>query len=216
MKTWITPILCCLLLIAADAARKGIRSPRQENLSRGKALMPPSPETAASPSPRHERRGAQRGRFLHRAGAAGRVRRFHPAEGIADAAGYLRRLPLHPARNAGTDAAASRPTDSGTRFAFTYCPQTKAAAPLASGGAERLHGLPLRADPCEDRSLDQIPRNTLKVSVREPFLGKGSPLPLKTLQKKRSTSLQNLLCIPKACPQFSGTNGLWSRPSKEG
>ena len=52
MKTWITPILCCLLLIAADAARKGIGPQDKKTFSRGKVLMLPSPETAVSPSPR--------------------------------------------------------------------------------------------------------------------------------------------------------------------
>ena len=53
MKTWITPILCCLLLIAAGCGKKGDPVPKtRKTFSRGKALMPPSPETAASPSPR--------------------------------------------------------------------------------------------------------------------------------------------------------------------
>lgn len=172
MKTWITPILCCLLLIAAGCGKKGDPVPQdKKNLfswESADAALTGNGCLAISALMKGAARNVDG--FSIEAGAAGRVRRFHPAEGIADAAGYLRRLPLHPARNAGTDAAASRPHGFGNAVRVYLLPANQGGGvPLASGGAERLHGLPLRADPCEDRSLDQIPRNTLKVSVREPF-----------------------------------------------
>ena len=130
-----------------------------------------------------------------------------------------RRIPAKaapsPRANAGTDAAASRPHGFGNAVrVYLLRANQGGGVPLASGGAERLHGLPLRAD-AEDRSLNQIPRNTLKVSV-EPFSRERLfTSPENPPKRNASTSLQNLLCIPKACSQFSGTNGLWSKAIKK-
>ena len=53
MKTWITPILCCLLLIAAGCGKKGDPVPQdKKNLFSWESADAALTETVASPSPR--------------------------------------------------------------------------------------------------------------------------------------------------------------------
>lgn len=220
MKTWITPILCCLLLIAAGCGKKGDPVPQdKKNLfswESADAALTGNGCLAISALMKGAARNVD-GFSIELEPLAASADSTLPKE-LADAAGYLRRLPLHPARNAGTDAAQAVPTDSGTRFAFTYCPQTKAAAYRWRLVARNVfQGLPLRADPCEDRSLDQIPRNTLKVSVREPFSQERLPsLPPKTLQKETPLPPSKTFCAyQKPARSFPAQTAFGARPSKK-
>ena len=162
MKTWITPILCCLLLIAAGCGKKGDPVPQDK-----KNLFSWESADAAL-----TRNGCLAISALMK-GAARNVDGFsielEPLAASADST-LPKELQTPQDTCEGTDAAASRPHGFGNAVRVYLLPANQGGGvPLASGGSERLHGLPLRADPCEDRSLDQIPRNTLKVSVREPF-----------------------------------------------
>ena len=87
MKTWITPILCCLLLIAAGCGKKGDPVPQDK-----KNLFSWESADAALTG--------------------------NTCEGC----------PFPPRETQELTPQQAVPTDSGTRFAFTYCPQTKAAA----------------------------------------------------------------------------------------
>lgn len=115
MKTWITPILCCLLLIAAGCGKKGDPVPQdKKNLfswESADAALTGNGCLAISALMKGAARNVD-GFSIELEPLAASADSTLPKE-LADAAGYLRRLPLHPARNAGTDAAASRPHGFG-------------------------------------------------------------------------------------------------------
>ena len=106
MKTWITPILCCLLLIAAGCGKKGDPVPQDK-----KNLF--SWESADAVLTRN---GCLAISALMK-GAARNVDGFS-----------IELEPLAASADSTLPPQQAVPTDSGTRFAFTYCPQTKAAA----------------------------------------------------------------------------------------
>ena len=130
MKTWITPILCCLLLIAAGCGKKGDPVPQDK-----KNLFSWESADAALTG-----NGCLAISALMK-GAARNVDGFsielEPLAASADST-LLKELqtpqdtcegcPFTPRETQELTPQQAVPTDSGTRFAFTYCPQTKAAA----------------------------------------------------------------------------------------
>ena len=130
MKTWITPILCCLLLIAAGCGKKGDPVPQDK-----KNLFSWESADAALTG-----NGCLAIAAL-RTGAARNVDGFsielEPRAASADSTlpkelqtpqDSCEGCPFTPRETQELTPQQAVPTDSGTRFAFTYCPQTKAAA----------------------------------------------------------------------------------------
>lgn len=130
MKTWITPILCCLLLIAAGCGKKGDPVPQDK-----KNLFSWESADAAL-----TRNGCLAISALMK-GAARNVDGFsielEPLAASADSTlpkelqtpqDTCEGCPFTPRETQELTPQQAVPMDSGTRFAFTYCPQTKAAA----------------------------------------------------------------------------------------
>ena len=118
MKTWITPILCCLLLIAAGCGKKGDPVPQDK-----KNLFSWESADAALTG-----NGCLAISALMK-GAARNVDGFSiELEPLAASADSTLPKELQTRETQELTPQQAVPTDSGTRFAFTYCPQTKAAA----------------------------------------------------------------------------------------
>ena len=111
MKTWITPILCCLLLIAAGCGKKGDPVPQDK-----KNLF--SWESADA---------ALTGFSIELEPLAASADSTLPKE-LQTPQDTCEGCPFTPRETQELTPQQAVPTDSGTRFAFTYCPQTKAAA----------------------------------------------------------------------------------------
>ena len=130
MKTWITPILCCLLLIAAGCGKKGDPVPQdKKNLfswESADAALTGNGCLAISALMKGAARNVD-GFSIELEPLAASADSTLPKE-LQTPQDSCEGCPFTPRETQELTPQQAVPTDSGTRFAFTYCPQTKAAA----------------------------------------------------------------------------------------